>query len=158
MVNLRRWQVTIPGTPAPWTVWAKRGTQPAGYTNMVRWHQTVALWTFKAQGKPVTTHPVSMCTQFFIPKPRRPAHPWPSRGDLTNLLKAAEDALQGILYYNDNQVQAHYAAKYWTTPGPFGAPICQEDEYQDPLIGWTSLEVWEIDNNGFRLRESPVIP
>lgn len=93
-----------PGTPAPWTAWPKRGKPPVGFQRMKAWQVQLQVRARMAWGaRDPLTGPVGLRFAFYMPKK--------AKGDLTNLVKAAEDALQGILIQNDKQVVHLEAAK-----------------------------------------------
>jgi hypothetical protein len=35
------WTFTVPGDPAPWTVWARQSAPPAAYLNMQAWQSQI---------------------------------------------------------------------------------------------------------------------
>ena len=96
----------VPGRPVPWkapTITKGRGGRVPGFSDprmkgwqeAVRWHARAAM-----AGRPAVAGPVGMRLAFTL-----------ARGplaDLTNLVKATEDALQGAVFANDRQVaEAH---------------------------------------------------
>lgn len=85
----------VKGEPAPWTTWPKRGKPPLGFQKMVAWQlQIQAAAKVAWGGKPLLTGPVHLSFVFYTQR---------GCGDLSNYVKAAEDALQGIVLKNDRQ-------------------------------------------------------
>jgi Holliday junction resolvase RusA-like endonuclease len=93
---------TISGRAAPWKaphVGRNGGTIPTpGSKRCEAWQQVVAMEARKHMG-PVRPYgfPVDLDVAFYI-------QPAPQQPDRTNLLKAFEDGLQGVVFVNDRQV------------------------------------------------------
>lgn len=70
------------------------------------------------RGAPLET-PLSVSMMFMLPKPKRPKHPYPAgRPDTSNLVKAVEDALNGVVWKDDALICNLTAMKAW---GPVGS-------------------------------------
>ena len=75
----------VPGDPAPWTSWPKRGKPPIGFLRMQAWKLQIQAHARVAWGdRPLLTGNVRLRFVFYLPKK--------GKGDLTNMIKAAEDA------------------------------------------------------------------
>ena len=111
------WEFTVPGDPAPWTAWPKRGVPPEGFLRMQAWQsqiQAIQYWRGgDGPGEPIAG-PVRLELEFYLLPPKKPTNEYP-RQDNTNLIKACEDALQGIVFVNDSQVVVTRAKKAYAT-------------------------------------------
>lgn len=118
----------VPGDPAPWTSWPKRGAPPMGFLRMQAWQEQIQAHARVAmKGNPPTGRLVNLDVVFYDPKCQ--GH------DRTNLLKAFEDALQGIVYLNDRQVVGGKAYKVQGKKGMEGLTvvwITEGGEYAPP--------------------------
>ena len=97
----------VPGEPVPWTVFTRRGPPSPGFLAMQAWQAEIrkAARTYW-NGRPEITGPVRLYFRFDLPWPNRApnrggqaAERWEAKHllmkpDLTNLVKAAEDALK----------------------------------------------------------------
>lgn len=71
-----------------------------------------AMWTRSRVGVP--TPPYSVTIVFYLPRPARPAHPYPSRLDVDKLARAVLDGLvRGGLLVDDRHVTELVATKAW---------------------------------------------
>ena len=94
------------------------------------WKKTVA-WTARENySGELLVGPLRLTLNFFRPRPRShygsgknaetvrqfaPAYPV-SRPDSTKLLRAVEDALSGVLYFDDAQIIEQFVSKRWGMP------------------------------------------
>lgn len=96
-----------PGRPVPWKVphVGKFGCKPTkGRHDMAAWQQVVAARARLAMaGRKPYSGPVRLSVTFnLVRRPGRQSNP-----DLTNLVKALEDAIQDVVIVNDQQVSEH---------------------------------------------------
>lgn len=128
-------QFTVPGQPAPWTVWARRSAPPPGFLVCQAWQAQIQAYArqywYNQGNRGPTKGLVRLRLEFWLaypssaPKSRLSAKKrWLKlhRGmkpDIDNLQKACSDALQGILYVNDSQV-AHIESTKDFAYGPEG--------------------------------------
>jgi len=97
----------VPGEPVPWR--PARVTIHGTYkpAHVRTWQRTVNLFARTAMaGRIPLDGPVSLTLQFQRrPTKARPREAWwAARPDATNLLKAIEDSLNGVVYADDSQV------------------------------------------------------
>ena len=98
------------GHPAPWSVYTRRGKPSLSFQNMQSWQaQIQAAAKVAWAGRPLLAGPVKLDVVFYDAK----AH----RHDRTNLLKAFEDAIQGIIFKNDVQVTEGTTRKEYRSDG-----------------------------------------
>lgn len=124
MVRARTWVIRVPGVPVP------QG-RPRAYLSQQRrrirvydpaasrqWKQTVATYACTKRPKPLLTGALNLMLCFSLPRPKYPSAQWPTgRPDLSNLVKAIEDALEGMVYDNDSAIVSLLAAKEWAADG-----------------------------------------
>lgn len=92
----------VVGRPIPWSV-SRPGTKNPALTS---WQQLIAWHASRSMERKIPYgHPVELKLRFLFAADGR------TQGDLTNLQKAAEDALQGSAIINDKQVVAIEATK-----------------------------------------------
>lgn len=125
----------VVGDPAPWTVFTKRGAPSLGFQRMQSWQaQLQAMATVAMAGREPLTGPVWLRFAFYRPRPAwAPKGPeafrrWEAKQiikkpDATNYQKAAEDAMQGILYETDAQVLSIQSVKTYARTGN-GFTVC----------------------------------
>jgi len=125
--------ITAYGTPQP------AGSKTAGRTrdgrtfvrdsnkNAAAWKHTIAQAAGQVMnGRELLDGPLRLAVVFHLARPKShhgkrgllpsaPRHPT-VRPDTTKLLRAAEDALQGIVYRDDAQIVQQLAAKRYGTP------------------------------------------
>jgi Holliday junction resolvase RusA-like endonuclease len=92
-------ELCVAGRPYPWKVYTKRGPPPRSYEYFRSYQEAVqvealTIWRDTAGRRPPLTCAVGLDFLFCSE----------GRADLTNLQKAAEDALEGIIIANDAQV------------------------------------------------------
>lgn len=121
---------SVYGDPKPWKAYHVKKSRgrtipiaPPGRQRMKVWQESVQAY-FKQQNAGFTpfASPVVGMLVFFLPKPRSKAadaFPIENRcGDLANLKKATEDALNGILWHDDRQVVGYELLfKFYEVPG-----------------------------------------
>lgn len=100
----------VPGRAIPWkapkTNRQGRTIRDRGYKTFETWKQVVQLSAIpQRRRKKLYSGPVELITLFYLHN-RPGASP-----DLTNMIKAFEDALQDVIYRNDRQVVAHQSEK-----------------------------------------------
>lgn len=105
---------------------------PQNLSKLQTWTGMIAAEAAKVMdGRELCTGPVSMIVEFFFQRPKshfgtgrnsgnlKPSAPREhvQKPDLSKLIRAAEDALSGIVYRDDSQVYRFGArtGKYWTT-------------------------------------------
>ena len=119
----------VEGEPCPWTSWPKRGPMPPAFARMHVWQEQIraAFWN-KYHSKPLLSGLISLDIEFYrgVPEsaPRGPEalQRWMARHiktkpDRTNYLKAAEDALNGVVFVDDSQVVKGSEIKWYSRPG-----------------------------------------
>lgn len=95
--------------------------------NSAGWKRTVAqVAGAEMSGRPLLIGPLALRVRFYMPRPKghygkkglRPsAPPFPVVApDATKLLRACEDALQGIVYRNDAQIVEQFVKKVYGEP------------------------------------------
>ena len=88
----------VKGDPAPWSVYTKRGKPSLSFQKMQSWQaQIQAAAQVAMAGREMLKPPVALKCVFYL-APRKGKE---QEGDTTNLFKAAEDAIQGIVFKND---------------------------------------------------------
>ncbi len=100
----------VNGNPAPWTSQNQNAARSTGFLRMQAWQAQIALmartqWT--AKGYDALDQPIEIKMLFVLPKPKNKRNP--DGPDTTNMLKAAEDALKGIIFTDDRK-DYHVAA------------------------------------------------
>ena len=141
--------VKVPGEPRAWTVWPKRGRMPLGTQRQKVYQAVIRLAIAEQLGMvPVIEGPVKLEIWFYRgfplnekvypPANREKRIAWimkylTHRPDLANYMKAAEDALQGVLISNDSQVVEVIGYKRYT----------EEPE------GYTLIKVTELSSEYF---------
>ncbi len=113
----------VKGDPVPWTVQVRKAERSQAFQRMQAWQtqiQAAARVAWTGKGREQMTGPVDIRIVFHIKK-RGP--------DTTNMFKAAEDAMQGIVYVNDSQSDG----------------ICADRVIDGSLReGWTFIHVEEL--------------
>lgn len=119
----------VSGIPAPKGSWRPVRNKRTGKTLLIPdnkrerpWAEHVS-WLAKAQGARPRTGPVTVCICFYLPKPKKPTHDYPARGDLDKLARSVLDALKGIAYDDDAQVTRLITEKCWAEVGEPGARV-----------------------------------
>jgi len=123
----------VPGVPVAWTVYTKRGPPPPQFTHMKEYQERIyraALQQIGHRKEFPLTGPISLTITFIMPYPKGiPKRPqnrlkwlqshYPKSPDLTNLLKACEDALHkkvGIIQDDSQTVTASVSKAYGEIP------------------------------------------
>ena len=127
----RTWRVRVEAEPVPWAVYTKQGKPSTGFTNM-RVYQTqiqAALKEIWAGYPPFSGHlQLEFTFARTVPASARKKEPgrtaWKQehimkRPDVTNYQKAAEDAMKGIVFYDDSQVVSVTSKKKYTEGGGY---------------------------------------
>lgn len=93
-----------------------------------KWRQTVQKAArLQMRSAPPIEGPLELVIRFYVPRPKahQGAHgllpsapPWPhkTRPDTTKLVRAVEDALNGLVWVDDNQVVVQHASKRYGEP------------------------------------------
>lgn len=123
----------VEGNPEPWQVYTRRGEPTQAFERRKAWQaqiqaQAKRVWAIEGGHQEPFTGLVELSMVFYLPWPKSPkrivnggvAVTPESRNvllgqkpDLTNLFKAAEDALKGIIIKDDSQVVATWASKVY---------------------------------------------
>ena len=122
---------TVPGVPAP------KGSRIVGRRKDGRTYTRPASkrehpWV-EAVAEQASTHeplvpPYDVTLSFCMPRPAKPSHPYPTRGDLDKLVRAVLDGLtRGGLISDDSRVTTLYAQKLWVDPGLEGVIVTVSD-------------------------------
>lgn len=109
-------QLTIPGSPAPWQVYTRQGEPTLGFLAMKAWQGQIQLHLRRAWGnREPLSGPAVLDTEFYLPwSESAPQQRYESierwywehlamKPDRDNLQKAFSDACQGILVHGDQQ-------------------------------------------------------
>ena len=119
----------VPGEPRPWTSWPKRGPMPTGFANMQRWqHDIQVAFLLKYRAQPLLSGLIVLDVEFYrgipasAPKGKEALQRWmakhiKTKPDRTNYLKAAEDALSGLVFVDDSYVVKGSEIKWYSRPG-----------------------------------------
>ena len=121
--------ITVEGEPCPWQVYTRQGRPSVGVLAFQAYQTLIQLAIKKVWANPPMTGPVALVIQFYrgIPEACPKTHPayvhWlakhlTKRPDLTNYVKACEDALKGLLIVDDSQVVSLSAMKAYSETGP----------------------------------------
>lgn len=144
------WRIEIPGDPAPWQVYTRQGPPSMGILKCQAWQEQIraaarSFW----HGRAEIEGPVRLSFQFYLPWPENApkiggaaANRWEKqhllmKPDLTNLEKAAEDALtresikrrgrvvryEPVILVDDNQVIAKRECGKYFNNRPQGQTI-----------------------------------
>ena len=71
--------------------------------------------------------PYSVELHFSMPRPKKPSHEYPTRGDLDKLVRAVLDGLtRGGVIVDDRHVTDLSAAKFWAEQGDEGVAVTVE--------------------------------
>jgi len=129
----RAFELVVYGQPAP------AGSKTAGHTTDGRvflrdaskgaaaWKRAVAqVAGDRMQGRELLDGPLTIAVDFYLPRPKghygargiRPSAPKHHivKPDATKLLRAVEDALQGVVYRNDSQIVRQTVTKGYGEP------------------------------------------
>lgn len=133
---------TVPGNPARWMVFTKRGRPPPSWHLLQEYKARIAQvvkdtpGVLPLRGRVELTLIFARGTPARAPKGAEKRLQWQQshiikRPDLTNYQKAAEDALTGLLYQDDSQVVMVHSGK----------------RYTDEPEGYTHITVAEIEED-----------
>lgn len=126
---------TVHGRPAPQGSKKVVGGRKNGKAILVEsskgvkpWRQDVALYAFEAmRGKPLFTTAVVLEVTFLMARPASitpKKRMWPCVApDLSKLVRSTEDALKGIVWYDDSLVVETHSRKRYSGDGRTGAII-----------------------------------
>ena len=127
-MNDRQYFFVVPGEPCQWTAWPKRGPMPPAFARMQAWQEEIriAFWN-KYHGKLLLSGPIFMEAEFYrgipasAPKGTEALQRWmvrhiQTKPDRTNYLKAAEDALNGVVFVDDSHVVKGSERKWYSRP------------------------------------------
>lgn len=107
-------EITVEGKPAPWTSQMQNAERSLKFQRMKSWQAQVAAAVKVAwigSGHPVIGGVAFSLKMMFYLDPAQITKALPYGPDATNLFKAAEDSMQGIVFKNDAQVLAISARK-----------------------------------------------
>ena len=96
----------------------------------MQWRKLVA-WEAKAAmgSRPLLTGPLRVDALFYLRSPKRPQWELPAvRPDLDKLLRAAFDALSGVVYGDDAQIVSVIARKIYAHSEPFLSLYVAEED------------------------------
>lgn len=65
---------------------------------------------------------------FNVKRPKKSTHPYPSRSDLDNYIKAVNDALNETVWKDDSQIVSMNACKAWDSEDSIIIEICSGHE------------------------------
>jgi len=112
--SLTYYEVKVLGEPAPWAVYTRRGAPSANFLACQVWQEQIRAAVIEKYGRPMLMGPVTLEAVFHrtLRNPPKTAAAYQRRclaeivrpPDVTNLTKAAEDALKGVLIKDDGQV------------------------------------------------------
>lgn len=122
----------------PVTQGSKRIVQPKGQrarmidvksTKLKAWRACIG-WKARIahKGEPVEG-PVRLSLVFDMPRPKTPSNQYP-RGDLDKYIRAALDAMTGVVYRDDSQVVRVLASKHYRADGVVGLTVSATDEME----------------------------
>ena len=128
MKPLQVYEFVVEGEPVPWTVYTRRGPPTPGFLDMKAWQAQIQAAVIEKFGSPMLTGLIRMDVEFYRTMPgRHPRTPiaWTrrcmsqigKRPDRTNILKAFEDALNGLLFMDDAQVVGGNTKKWFCPAG-----------------------------------------
>ncbi len=100
-------EITVVGEPAPHTVQVRNAERSMGFQRMQAWQAQVgsaAKVAWSGGGHPIIGGVEFSVTMIFYFDPKQITNALPYGPDGDNCFKAAQDALQGIVFKNDSQV------------------------------------------------------
>jgi len=103
----------------------------ATFEEEVRWYLKNAILSSTGRGyknlikKPT---PVKVSITFYLTQPKRSKYDYPiGKPDLSNLVKACEDSMIGILLDDDSQIVSLTAEKKWANEGSIALEVQRDD-------------------------------
>lgn len=138
------YRVAVPGPPAPWSVYVRHMGKPSmSFLAMKDYQERIQGAILEQVGHPMLIGPVFLDLRFYCKVPasaRVPRSPgqwadWlaknpPTKADLRNLEKAAEDACQGLLFINDSLVVESHGWKGYDLAQPDGYTVIRVRPYR----------------------------
>jgi len=113
----RPMNLEVPGKPAPWQAQMRRAERSPGFLRMQAWQDVIRIYARQAMGsREPSAGPIELEFVFYLAWPKSgPKMQGPAglryaekqilkKPDVSNLNKAAEDALKGIIFVDDSQV------------------------------------------------------
>ena len=116
-------EMRVDHPPCPWTSYIRRGPTPIGFDKFKDWQDVIRITAEQTMlGRTQLVGPVALEADFFLPLPALPKYlhtnedknhtqrqTWLAKHsamkpDVTNLLKAFEDACNQIIWWDDAQV------------------------------------------------------
>ena len=118
------WQgFSIDMEPVPWArprISRGKGFHNTAKTDAARRLIGIRLFQeWRGRGGPIKDA-IHLRLVFYFRQPAKPTRPYPTRCDLDNLVKLVCDALTGLLYADDRQIQSIEASKFYASEGLCG--------------------------------------
>lgn len=122
MAKSDEFRLYVPGIPVPQprvTVGKGRGYVPADHP-IHAYRDAIGMFARAAWAGEPTSSPVRVATHFTVPKTKLDirGRRIPYKADLDNLIKAAWDALEGVVFVNDSQVAECHASRIVGSDNP----------------------------------------
>jgi Holliday junction resolvase RusA-like endonuclease len=132
------WLTVVPFKPRTWGVWTRQGKEPEWHKKLVGWQEDIRTYVIEQHGKPMSEGHVGFHGLFYLPQLKKSKFSGLPLGDTTNFVKAAEDALQGVLYLDDRQVMCHGENEKFVATAALAEGLDVDLE-----VGWSIIRVWE---------------
>ncbi len=141
-------EFVVPGEPAAWCVYTRRGPPSPGFEAMQVWQTLIQAAVINKYGRPLLNGPVALEVTFFRTLPghapktkdkwlRRCWKQVGKRPDRSNYLKAFEDALTGILLKDDSLIVMGDTKKWFAGPGEPARTWCKVTPLEERLLAQT---------------------